>query len=135
MSPAAKRCVAAVQDGRPPPPAVLELSGTDQDATFVLAPGHAPGLLAEFAGMRGALVRDRPRPGGGREHAAYPRFAPIPSACPNWTTSSPHNDVWVEPGTLVLLQEIREQHARRRARVAVRRQPTPHWPCTASAVS
>ena len=42
MSGAAKRCVAALTDGRPAPPAVLELSTVDEDPTFVLAPGHDP---------------------------------------------------------------------------------------------
>jgi hypothetical protein len=112
MSPAARRCTAALKDGRPPPPAVLELSGIDEDATFVLAPGHAPGLLAEFAGMRGALVRDRPRPGGGHEHARLPAIRADPFCVPELDDFLAAHDVWVEPGTLVLLQEIREQHAR-----------------------
>jgi SWI/SNF-related matrix-associated actin-dependent regulator 1 of chromatin subfamily A len=112
MSPAAKRCIAAVRDGLPPPPAVLELSNIDEDATFVLAPGHAPGLLAEFAGLRGALVRDGSRHGGGREHARLPAIRADPFCVPELDDFLAAHDVWVEPGTLALLQEIREQHAR-----------------------
>jgi SWI/SNF-related matrix-associated actin-dependent regulator 1 of chromatin subfamily A len=111
-SPAAMRCIAALRDGRPPPPAVLERSTTDEDATFVLAPGHAAGLLAEFAGMRGALVRDSPGRGGAREHARLPAIRADPFCVPELDRFLAAHDVWVEPSTLTLLQEIREQHAR-----------------------
>jgi hypothetical protein len=112
MSRAAERCIAAVKEGRPPPPAVLERSSIDEDATFVLAPGHAPGLLAKFAGLRGALVRDRPRQGGAREQARLPAIRADPFCVPELDDFLASHDVWVEPETLVLLQEIREQHAR-----------------------
>ncbi len=55
MSEAAKRCVEALTDGRPAPPAVLELSTVHEDPTFVLAPGHDPSLLEAFAALQGAL--------------------------------------------------------------------------------
>ena len=57
MSGAARRCIAALTDGRPAPPAVLELSTVHEDPTFVLAPGHDPSLLEAFAALQGALPR------------------------------------------------------------------------------
>ena len=62
MSRAAKRCVAALTDGRPAPPSVLELSTVHEDPTFVLAPGHDPSGLEAFAALQGALPRN-PRRG------------------------------------------------------------------------
>ena len=42
MTPAARRCVAALGERRPAPPAVLERSDVHEDPTFVLAPGTTP---------------------------------------------------------------------------------------------
>ncbi len=108
MSDAARRCVAALEDGRPPPPAVLERSGAHEEPTFVLAPGHDPSLLAQFAALRGALV------GGARgvEHARLPAIRADPFCVPELDALLAAGAIWVDPAALGLLQEIREQHAR-----------------------
>ena len=70
ISPGAKRCIAALREGRPAPPAVLEVSALHEDPTFVLAPGHDPAQLEAFAALAGAAAgairtrRARPRDGG-----------------------------------------------------------------------
>jgi SWI/SNF-related matrix-associated actin-dependent regulator 1 of chromatin subfamily A len=112
MSPAAKRCVAALEDGRPAPPAVLEMSTVDEDPTFVLAPGHDPGLLVEFARMGGASARGGPRRGGGSEHLQLPAIRADPFCVPELDEFLRAREAWVEPEALDLLQEIREEHAR-----------------------
>jgi hypothetical protein len=119
MSPAAKRCVAALRDGRPPPPAVLELSNVHEDPTFVLAAGHEPRLLAEFAALSGALAHDSPRRASSREHARLPAIRADPFCVPELDRFLAAHDVWIDPGTLPLLQEIREQHARAAGLVAL----------------
>jgi hypothetical protein len=112
MSPAAKRCTAALENGRPAPPAVLELSTVHAEETFVLAAGHEPRLLEEFAAIKGALVRDTPRRGTGREHAGLPAIRADPFCVPELDRFLAAHRVWVDPGTLAVLQEVREQHAR-----------------------
>ncbi|MCW3027922.1 MAG: hypothetical protein JWN81_1133 [Solirubrobacterales bacterium] len=112
ISPAAKRCIAALRDGRPPPPAVLELSTLHEEPTFVLAAGHEPRLLAEFAAIRGALARETPRRAGGREHERLPAIHADPFCVPELDHFLNAHGVWIDPGTLPLLQEVREQHAR-----------------------
>lgn len=110
MSGAAKRCVAALRDGRPAPPAVLECSTVHDDPTFVLAPGHDPALLEQFAALAGALPRTSRR-GGGREHAQLPAIRADPFCVPELDAFLAERGAWVDPDALVLLQEIREQHA------------------------
>jgi hypothetical protein len=112
MSPAAKRCVAALADGRPPPPAVLELSNVHEDPTFVLAPGHEPRLLAQFAAVAGVQLRDPRRRTGGLEHARLPAIRADPFCVPELDSFLAEHDVWVVPQALAPLQEVREQHAR-----------------------
>jgi hypothetical protein len=112
ISPAAKRCIAALTDGRPPPPAVLELSSVHEEPTFVLAAGHEPRLLAEFAAITGALARETPRRGSGAEHARLPAVHADPFCVPELDDFLNAHGVWVDPATLPLLQEVREQHAR-----------------------
>jgi SWI/SNF-related matrix-associated actin-dependent regulator 1 of chromatin subfamily A len=119
MSPAAKRCVAALRDGRPPPPAVLELSSVHDEPTFVLAAGHEPRLLAEFATIKGALAGEGARRGGGLEHARLPSVRADPFCVPELDSFLAAHDVWVDPTTLPLLQEVREQHARAAGLVAL----------------
>ena len=111
MSPAARRCVNALKEGRPAPPAVLERSNIDEGAAFVLAPGHRPELLEEFAGLRGA---QRPAPGRGsvHEHSRLPSIRADPFCVPELDRFLAASDVWLEPEALALLQEIREEHAR-----------------------
>jgi len=118
MSEAAGRCVAALTDGRPAPPAVLELSTVHEDPTFVLAPGHDPSLLEAFAALQGALPR-RPRRAEEREHARLPAIRADPFCVPELDRFLASREVWVAPEALELLQEIREQHARAAGLVAL----------------
>jgi SWI/SNF-related matrix-associated actin-dependent regulator 1 of chromatin subfamily A len=110
VSPAARRCVAALEDGRPAPPAVLELSNVHEDPTFVLATGHDATRVREFAALRGAL-QPSARRGGGREHAQLPAIRADPFCVPQLDAFLADGEVWVEADALALLQEIREQHA------------------------
>ncbi len=108
ISPAAKRCIAAVQDGRPAPAAVLEQSSVHEDPTFVLAGGHDPSCQQRFAELEGAL----PAKGGSVEHARLPAIRADPFCVPQLDGFLAAGEVWVDPDALLLLQEIREQHAR-----------------------
>ena len=112
MSASARRCVTALREGRPPPPAVLELSSVHEEPTFVLAAGHEPSLLAQFAALEGALARDTPRRPGGLEHSRLPAMRADPFCVPSLDRFLAAHEVWVDPATLPILQEIREQHAR-----------------------
>ena len=111
MSGAARRCIAALTDGRPAPPAVLELSTVHEDSTFVLAPGHDPSLLEAFASLQGALPR-RTRRGQEGEHGQLPAIRADPFCVPELDHFIASRDVWVAPEALELLQEVREQHSR-----------------------
>jgi SWI/SNF-related matrix-associated actin-dependent regulator of chromatin subfamily A-like protein 1 len=111
ITPAAKRCVAALTDGRPAPPAVLERSSLHEDPAFVLAPGHEPVQLEAFAALAGVLPH-KPRRGGGHEHARLPAIHADPFCVPALDGFLAAHGTWVEPEALALLQEIREQHAR-----------------------
>ncbi|HYM54422.1 MAG TPA: DEAD/DEAH box helicase [Solirubrobacteraceae bacterium] len=118
MSHAARRCVAALREGRPAPPAVLERSLAHEEATFVLAPGHDPGLLQDFAGLPGALA-PAARRGAGREHAQLPAIRADPFCVPELDRFLAAGEIWVDPEALAPLQEIREQHARAAGLVAL----------------
>ena len=118
MTGAARRCVAALTDGRPAPPAVLELSTVHEDPTFVLAPGHDPSLLEAFAALQGALP-SRPRRAEQREHARLPAIRADPFCVPELDHLLASGEVWVAPEAMELLQEIREQHARAAGLVAL----------------
>ncbi len=111
LSPAAKRCVAALRDGRPAPPAVLELSPVHEDPTFVLAPGHDAAQLETFAALRGVLP-DKPRRGSRGEHARLPAIRADPFCVPELDAFLAAHGTWVAPEALALLQDAREQHAR-----------------------
>jgi hypothetical protein len=111
MGPAAKRCVAALLEGRPAPPAVLECSEIHDDPTFVLAPGHDPEQQQAFAALAGALPV-KPRGGGGHEHALLPAIRADPFCVPELDAFLAEHGTWVEPEALELLQEVREEHAR-----------------------
>jgi SWI/SNF-related matrix-associated actin-dependent regulator 1 of chromatin subfamily A len=124
LSPAARRCVAALEDGRPAPPAVLELSAVHEEATFVLLEGHDEQCVAAFAALHGALAPARAgraaRAGtagagvarGAGEHALAPAIRADPFCVPELDGFLSDGGVWVAPDALATLQEIREQHAR-----------------------
>jgi SWI/SNF-related matrix-associated actin-dependent regulator 1 of chromatin subfamily A len=118
VSPAARRCIAALDEGRPAPPAVLELSSVHEDPTFVLAPGHDASLTEGFAQMRGALPPINRR-GAGREHAQLRAISADPFCVPELDRFLAEGEVWVDPDALAVLQEIREEHARAAGLVAL----------------
>ncbi|HEY3759475.1 MAG TPA: DEAD/DEAH box helicase [Solirubrobacteraceae bacterium] len=109
LSPAAKRCVAALRDGLPAPPAVLELSPVHDDPTFVLAPGHEPAQLEAFAALRGVLAH---KPRRGARHERLPAIRADPFCVPELDGFLATHGTWVAPDALALLQDVREQHAR-----------------------
>jgi SWI/SNF-related matrix-associated actin-dependent regulator of chromatin subfamily A-like protein 1 len=117
-SPAARRCIAALEDGRPAPPAVLELSSVHEEPTFVLAPGHDRTLIERFTQLTGALAPLNRR-GTGREHAQLTAITADPFCVPQLDCFLSDGDVWVEPEALEILQEIREEHARAAGLVAL----------------
>jgi SWI/SNF-related matrix-associated actin-dependent regulator 1 of chromatin subfamily A len=118
ISPAAKRCIAALEDGRPAPAAVLERSDVHEDETFVLAEGHDPERVRQFAALRGALAPTARR-GGARDHALAPSIRADPFCVPQLDEFLADGEVWVDPDALALLQEIREQHAQAAGLVAL----------------
>ncbi len=111
LSPAAKRCVAALKAGRPAPAAVLELAGPQEALTFVLAPGHDESRSESFSRLPGAF---RPRPGrrARRRGAQPPAIRADPFCVPSLDAFLADGEVWVEEDALAQLQDIREQHAR-----------------------
>jgi hypothetical protein len=115
---AARRCVAALEAGRPAPPAVLEISDVHEEPTFVLAAGHDASLLGRFASLDGAL----PAIGGtsaAREHATLPGIRADPFCVPELDAFLAAGGVWVEEDALSLLQEVREEHAESAGLVAL----------------
>ncbi len=117
LSAAAKRCVAALEQGRPAPAAVLELSRVHESPTFVLVQGHEPARLREFAALEGALP-PRARRGSG-EHAQLAGLHADPFCVPELDRLLASGDIWVEPDALALLQEVREEHAQAAGLVAL----------------
>jgi SWI/SNF-related matrix-associated actin-dependent regulator 1 of chromatin subfamily A len=123
-SPAARRCIAALRDGRPAPPAVLELSAVHEHPTFVLAPGHDSEQPHAFAGLPGAspyLPYSPARRAHGRadgahgragDHGQLPALLADPFCVGELDRFLSESDVWIDPDALVVLQDIREQHAR-----------------------
>jgi SWI/SNF-related matrix-associated actin-dependent regulator of chromatin subfamily A-like protein 1 len=108
ISPAARRCAAALQNGLPAPPAVLELSVVHEQPTFVLAPGHDAAMVEQF----GALCTGQARTGGRRhEHEQLPGIIADPFWVPELDRFIAAHEPWVAPDALVRLQEIREEHA------------------------
>ncbi|HTU78470.1 MAG TPA: DEAD/DEAH box helicase [Solirubrobacteraceae bacterium] len=117
---AARRCVAALEEGRPAPAAVLELAGEQDDRMFVLVEGHDPARVREFAALRGtlqdagrrAIARGgAPRAVAGGEHERPPAIRADPFCVPQLDRFLADGEVWVAPDALELLQEIRERHA------------------------
>jgi SWI/SNF-related matrix-associated actin-dependent regulator 1 of chromatin subfamily A len=124
VSPAARRCVAALKEGRPAPPAVLEISAVHEDTTFVLAPGHDATQLEAFGKLAGAIPQ---RPSNtarnpaarGREHVQLPAIRADPFCVEELDRFLAERDIWIEPEALVVLQEIREQHSHAAGLVAL----------------
>ncbi len=123
ISPGAKRCIAALREGRPAPPAVLERSALHDDPTFVLAPGHDPSQLGTFAALAGATpgrYRGSGRAiGGAGEHAGLPCIRADPFCVPELDGFLATHETWIAPEALTLLQEIREEHAHAAGLVAL----------------
>ena len=121
VSSAASRCAAALREGRPAPPAVLERSAIHDDPTFVLAPGHDPAQLEAFmAGLGGVLpVKPRRGAGPGHEHEQLPAIRADPFCVPELDAFLADHGTWVDPSALELLQEVREEHARAAGLVAL----------------
>jgi SWI/SNF-related matrix-associated actin-dependent regulator 1 of chromatin subfamily A len=124
ISHGAKRCIAALRDGRPAPPAVLERSALHDDPTFVLAPGHDPTQLDAFAALAGA-THGRPHrgaeriSGGAGEHAGLPSIRADPFCIPELDGFLAAHETWIAPEALTLLQEVREEHAHAAGLVAL----------------
>ena len=97
---------------------MLERSSVHEDETFVLAAGHDPARLREFAALRGVLAPVARR-GGAREHAQLAALRADPFCVPQLDGFLADGAVWVDPDALELLQEIREQHARAAGLVAL----------------
>jgi hypothetical protein len=132
ITPAARRCGQALEEGRPAPPAVLELSTAHEQPTFVLAPGHDPALPEAFAQIDGVATprvngvggpggpRSPRRPPGSRsEHAALPAISADPFCVPALDRFLDEHGVWVAPDALGPLQEAREAHAQAAGLVAL----------------
>ena len=120
ISHAAKRCVAALEAGRPAPPAVLELSEIHDQPTFVLAPGHDLAMVEQFARVFGPPPT--PAAGGnraGHRHDRLPAIVADPFWVPDLDRFVAENDPWVAPEALDRLQQIREEHARSAGLVAL----------------
>jgi SWI/SNF-related matrix-associated actin-dependent regulator of chromatin subfamily A-like protein 1 len=115
---AAARCVEALREGRPAPPAVLEISDVHEDPTFVLAPGHDGAALEEFAALAGASAPTARR-GARHEHAQLPAIRADPFCVPELDRFLAAHGTWVDPEALGLLQEVREQHAHAEGLVAL----------------
>jgi SWI/SNF-related matrix-associated actin-dependent regulator of chromatin subfamily A-like protein 1 len=123
VTPAARRCAAALEQGRPAPPAVLERSTAHEEPTFVLAPGHEASLTDIFARITGALA-PRARSAAGAagqrgEHAALPAIRADPFCVPELDSFLAEHGVWVQEEALEELQEAREEHARSAGLVAL----------------
>jgi SWI/SNF-related matrix-associated actin-dependent regulator 1 of chromatin subfamily A len=117
ISPGAKRCIAALREGRPAPPAVLEVSALHEDPTFVLAPGHDPAQLDAFTALAGAAPGRSEHGGRGHalgapgEHAGMPAIRADPFCVPELDEFLARHEPWIAPEALALLQEVREEHA------------------------
>jgi SWI/SNF-related matrix-associated actin-dependent regulator of chromatin subfamily A-like protein 1 len=123
-SAAARRCIAALKEGRPAPPAVLELSSVHDDPTFVLAPGHDASQLDAFGLLSGAsphrpVAATRAPLSRRRDHGQLPSIRADPFCVEELDRFLVERDIWIEPEALVVLQEIREQAARAAGLVAL----------------
>jgi hypothetical protein len=127
QSAATRRCVTALKEGRPAPPAVLELSTVHEDPTFVLAPGHDASQLDAFGELPGASPPQARRPRvvalSARAHSGEHRHLPAIRADPFCVEELDRfltdGEAWIEPEALVELQRIREEHAHAAGLVAL----------------
>jgi SWI/SNF-related matrix-associated actin-dependent regulator of chromatin subfamily A-like protein 1 len=125
ISPGAKRCIAALREGRPVPPAVLEVSALHDDPTFVLAPGHDAAQLDAFLALAGAAPGKASHGGRGHamggsgEHAGMPAIRADPFCVPELDAFLAAHATWIAPEALTLLQEVREEHAQAAGLVAL----------------
>jgi SWI/SNF-related matrix-associated actin-dependent regulator 1 of chromatin subfamily A len=117
ISHAAERCVAALEAGRPAPPAVLELSSAHDEPTFVLAPGHELEMLDEFAHLPGVTAAAPAR--HGHEHDGLPAIDADPVWVPELDRFIAEHEPWVSPDALDRLQQIRDEHAQAAGLVAL----------------
>src|ERR1700722_12388941 len=142
-TPACRRCVAALKEGRPAPGAVLELSTVHEDPTFVEGPSRDTTQRDVFGTLAGASipVLKTLRPGGKRrgvhrranlaplaagadskgrrDHGQLPAIRADPFCVEALDAFLAERDVWIAPDALVVLQEIREQHAHAAGLVAL----------------
>jgi SWI/SNF-related matrix-associated actin-dependent regulator of chromatin subfamily A-like protein 1 len=116
ISPAARRCVAALEAGRPAPPAVLELSETHEHPTFVLAPGHDAAVMEAFRGLEGVVAAGSERAGDGH---VLPAIVADAFWVPDLDRFVSDHGPWVSPEALDRLQQIREEHAHAAGLVAL----------------
>ena len=116
ISHAAKRCAAALEAGRPAPPAVLELSEIHDEPTFVLAPGHDLAIVEEFSRLAGVGAGSER---GGHQHDRLPAIAADAFWVPELDRFVSEQEPWVAPEALDRLQQIREEHARSAGLVAL----------------
>ena len=120
ISPAARRCIAALEDGRP---------GAASGARALERP-RGPNVRARARARSACCVnRFAALPGAvhAEAHGAAPRVSTpssrgserIRSACRSWTAFLADGGIWIEPEALELLQEVREEHARAAGLVAL----------------
>ena len=105
-----RRCVQALEQGRPAPAAVLELAKPRAEPTFTLTPGHDRAAILAFAELPGAIVAYR---------GATPTLRADPFCVRELDALLEAHDVWIEPDALVELQRVREEHARAAGLVAL----------------
>jgi SWI/SNF-related matrix-associated actin-dependent regulator of chromatin subfamily A-like protein 1 len=106
MTPAAARCVAALERAERPPAAVLELSVVHPEPTFVLAPGYDAALPERFGAA--SIARSGPPL---HEHAEL-TTVPVDAFCvPRLDAFLAARDVVCSAAALPHLQAIRDEHA------------------------
>jgi hypothetical protein len=108
VTPAARRCAAAVEAGRPAPGAVLALSRVHERPTFVLEPGHDAGARERFLAIAGAAEGETKV---GDEHRALAALSADPFCVEQLDGLLAQGGIWVDPPALAQLQRIREEHA------------------------
>ena len=99
ISHAATRCVAALEAGRPAPPAVLELSEIHEQPTFVLAPGHDAGMVEAFGDWKAWPSPEPSEPV--TSTIGCRRSLPMHSGCRTSTGSSPSTGRGCRPRRLI----------------------------------